>query len=211
MEKVSINMNPNSWNNSKVKGLRLSSMNIRSLHKHIQDIREDALLMKSDMICLQETWLETRDKTDYDVNGYELHLNSQGRGKGLAIYFKEGLFEHVKDVKKPNLQISKMSAERIDVIVVYRSKDESYMSVKSQIETLLNLNKTTILDKNELSEYFKKEKFTQQVIDATHIKGSILDQVHLRRINMTSKIEVDICPTYYTYDDHDMINVLLHK
>ena len=55
MEKVSINMNPNSWNNPKVKGLRLSSMNIRSLHKHIQDVREDALLMKSDMICLQET------------------------------------------------------------------------------------------------------------------------------------------------------------
>ena len=201
--------------------MRLSSMNIRSLHKHIQDVREDALLMKSDMICLQETWLEAEDKTDYDVNGYELHLNSQGRGKGLAIYFKEGLFEHVKDVKKPNLQISKMSAEQIDVIVVYRSKDESYMSVKSEIETLLNLNKTTILigdlnychksDKNELSEYFKNEKFTQQVTDATHIKGNILDQVHLRRINMTSKIEVDICPTYYTYDDHDMINVLLHK
>ena len=60
MEKVSKNMNPNNWDNLKVKGLRLTSLNIRSLKKHIKDVREDKISMKSDIICLQETWLEDK-------------------------------------------------------------------------------------------------------------------------------------------------------
>ena len=221
MEKVSINKNPNSWNNPKVTGMRLSSLNIRSLKKHIQDIQQDDILTKSDIICLQETWLENEDKNGYGVNGYELHLNSQGRGKGLAIYFKKDIFKHETDVKKPNLQMSKMSTEQVDVIVVYRSQNENFKSVKNHIETMINFNKTTIIvgdlnychksDKNELSEYFKEKLFEQQVKNATHIQGGVLDQVQFRSTKNQSKIIVDLCPTYYTYDDHDIVTVLLQE
>ncbi len=184
-------------------------------------MQEDTILMKSDIICLQETWLENEGKNDYNVNGYELHLNSQGRGKGLAIYFKKECFQHETDIKKPNLQISKVSSEQVDVIIVYRSQDENYRSVKDDIETMMNFNKTTIIvgdlnychqtDKNELSKYLEEKGFRQQVTDATHIQGAILDQVHFRSIKPASAIDVGICPTYYTNDDHDMITVLLHE
>ena len=148
-----------------------------------------------------------------------MHLNSQGRGKGLAIYCKESTFQHHTDVKKPHLQMTKMSSNQLDVIVIYRSQEENYKSVKDHIETLTNMNKTTMIigdlnychksEKNELSEYLKEKGFRQQVTDATHIQGAILDQVHFRSIKPASAIVVELCPTYYTYDDHDMITVLL--
>ena len=184
-------------------------------------MREDTILMKSDIICLQETWLENEEKNGYNVNGYELHLNSQGRGKGLAIYFKKEIFQHETDIKKTNLQMSKMSSDQVDVIIVYRSQDENYRSVKNNIETMMNINKTTIIvgdfnychktDKNELSEYLKEKGFQQQVTDATHIQGAILDQFHFRSIKPEPAIVVEIFPTYYTYNDHDMITVLLQE
>ena len=58
-------------------------------------------LLKSDMISLQETWLE--DDTiieDLEIPGYTLHLNSYGKGKGIATYFKENIFKHDKDIKQ---------------------------------------------------------------------------------------------------------------
>ena len=38
--------------------MKISSLNCRSLKKHQEDIMSDAVLLKSDIICLQETWLE---------------------------------------------------------------------------------------------------------------------------------------------------------
>ena len=85
----------------------------------------------------------------------------------------------------------------------------------------MNINKTAIIvgdlnycdksDKNELSEYLEEKGFKQKVKDATHIQGAILDQVHFRSIHPASTIIVELCPTYYTYDDHDMITVLLQE
>ena len=114
-----------------------------------------------------------------------------------------------------------MASEDVDVIVIYRSQNEHYGSVKDNIKTMININKTTIIvgdfnycyksDKNELSEYLKEKWFKQQVTDATHIQGATLDQVHFRSTNTASTILVELYPTYYTYDDHDMITVLLQK
>ena len=152
--------------------------------------------------------------------GYKLHLNSHGRGKGLAIYSKEDLFQHVFDINKPNLQITKMSTEQTDIIIVYRSQEENFRSVKNDIEPLINLNKTTLIvgdlnycaksGRNELSEYFQETKFTQLVTEATHIKGAVLDHVQFRG-NQDSTPFVEGYPAYYTYDDHDIITVLLEE
>ena len=163
----------------------------------------------------------TGDKNEFDINGYKLHLNSQGRGKGLALYFKESTFQHNTDVKKPHLQMSKMSTDQVDVIVVYRSQEENFRSVKDHLEKLININKTIIIvgdlnychkrDNNELSEYLEEKGFKQQVTDSTHIQGAILDQFHFRSIKPAPAIVVGIFPTYYTYSDHDMITVLLQE
>ena len=52
------------------------------------------------IICLQETCLEDdRTREDLEIETYELHLNSNGKGKGIAIYFKKNMLKHEIDIK----------------------------------------------------------------------------------------------------------------
>ena len=58
LEEISQNKNPTNWEKEDTDSLKISSLNCRSLRKHHQDMISDAVLLKSDVICLQETWLE---------------------------------------------------------------------------------------------------------------------------------------------------------
>ena len=90
LEDISMNRNLTEWETGKRNSLKISSLNYRSLQKHFVDIINDDLLMKGDIICLQETWLEINDTVEHlQIPGFVLHLNSQGRGKGMAIYYKK--------------------------------------------------------------------------------------------------------------------------
>merc|ERR1712105_368206 len=72
MSKVGLNNNPGSWANPKVEGLRVASLNVRSLRKHVEDIKTDPHLKHADILCLQETWLtkEEEEGTRYELEGY---------------------------------------------------------------------------------------------------------------------------------------------
>ena len=219
MESVSVNKNPRGWNNQSTKGLRISSLNVRSLRKHIEDVKSDIQLLQSDMICLQETWLDEAESNgnQYEVDGYDCYYNSQGRGKGTAVYIKKGQFKHSKDVKKPNLQMSKFTSTNLDVIVIYRSQEESLSSVKSQLKSLIQMNKSTLVvgdfnfcyktNNNDVSKYFIEKKFNQLVNEATHIDGSLLDHAYFRSVRGLDRIDVELFATYYS--DHDTIAVLI--
>ena len=92
MEEVSVNMNPTKWMNPATTGLKVCSFNTRSLRKHIEDVRSDPVLLKSDILCLQETWLMDGEEKDerYQLDGFKACFASKGHGKGLAVYVKEG-------------------------------------------------------------------------------------------------------------------------
>ena len=57
-----------------------------------------------------------------NLRNYNLKLNSISNGKGLATYFKLDIFKHEKDIKLESMQLSKFSANNLDVISVFRSK-----------------------------------------------------------------------------------------
>ena len=87
MEDVSVNKTPSRWNSNIERGSRISLLNVRPLKKDIEDVRKDPLILSSDVICVQETWLEPEeDENVYQIEGYTTQLNSHGRGKGVAIY-----------------------------------------------------------------------------------------------------------------------------
>ena len=44
MDRVSLNSNPDRWNNMTIEGLRVSSLNVRSLRKHSEDVWLDPVL-----------------------------------------------------------------------------------------------------------------------------------------------------------------------
>jgi exonuclease III len=62
--------------------MKISSLNSRFLKKHIEDILSDGYLLNSDIICLQETWLqEDAISEDLQIPNFKSHLNSNGKGK----------------------------------------------------------------------------------------------------------------------------------
>ena len=167
MWKVSLNNNPGPWANPKVEGLRVASLNVRSLRKHVEDVRTDPHLKHADILCLQETWLTNEEEKDnrYQMVGYNgSFFLSQGRGKGMAVYTRRGL--KLKDVRhhsSTNLQLLKICLDGLDIISIYRSKEESFFSVVHHLQNLLDKTNPTLLigdvnycfpEQNDLSRYF---------------------------------------------------------
>ena len=148
MSKVSINNNPGIWANPKVEGLRVSSLNVRSLRKHVQDVQTDPYLMRADLLCLQETWLtqEDEDQERYQLEGYSSLFVSQGLGKGIVVYVRSGLeFEDIRHHSSSNLQMLKYCLKDLDIISIYRSSDEPFSAVVHHLQNLLSKTKATLL------------------------------------------------------------------
>ena len=167
MWKVSLNNKPEIWANPKVDGLRLASLNVRSLRKHAEDVRTDPHLKHADVLCLLETWLtpEEEEENRYELEGYSSSFFlSQGRGKGMAVYVRKGLKIHdVQHHSSTNLQLLKISFAGLQIISIYRSKEEPFSSVIRHLQNLLNINTPALVigdvnycftEQNDLSRYF---------------------------------------------------------
>ena len=76
--------------------LKLCYLNVRSLHKHIEDIRKDLIYLSADINIFTETRFNSQDNNDmYDIAGYVLfrndNLNSSNGSRsygGTAVYSK---------------------------------------------------------------------------------------------------------------------------
>ena len=221
LEELSMNKNPSEWEKEDKGSLKLCSLNCRSLRKHHPDITSDDILLKSDIICLQETWLEDGDNyEDLKIPNYELHLNSNGKGKGLAIYFKKDTLKHEADIKEENIQMSKFTSSYIDLIVLYRSQTGNLKLMKQYLENvnkgekpLLVIGDFNFCFINEapifLKNFFNENSFSQLVKEPTHIEGNLLDQAHMRDTNGMLKCSIELQRKYYT--DHKGIALIIKR
>ena len=186
MEEVSVNMNPTKWMNPATTGLKVCSFNTRSLRKHIEDVRSDPVLLKSDILCLQETWLMDGEEKDerYQLDGFKACFASKGHGKGLAVYVKEGVdYESMTLIPEANIQMMKITMAKLDIITVYRSDSEPEYRAAHFLSQLINPDKDTLVvgdlnycaakEKKDLSKFFAREGFSQLVTLPTHIGGGI--------------------------------------
>ena len=166
MSTVSLNNNPGSWANPKVEGLRVASLNVSSLRKHVEDVQTDPHLSHADILCLSETWLtEDEEEEDrYQLEGYNSFFLSQGRGKGLAVYVRSGLKIHdMRHHSSTHLQMLKICLNGLDIIPIYRSKEETLFSVAHHLQNILSKTSATLLigdinycfrrEQNDLSRY----------------------------------------------------------
>ena len=185
MQKVSVNSNPCDWMNPKTIGLKVCSFNTCSLRKHVEDIRSDPVLMQSDILFVLETWLEAceEEQEQYQLEGYEAHFISPGRGKGMATYIKKGVkTQCIRNLEEPNLQRTKVDLENLDIMGIYRSKDEPLSRLTQKLQYSIDPKKDTLVmgdvnicatKKNDLGNYLQKERFRQLVTLPTHICGGI--------------------------------------
>ena len=102
----------------------LISCNIKSINCHFQDLILSPKLVKSDVICLQETWMNPLLTESFRINGYNQTFNGFGPGKGIATFYRDHYYPDAQ-VNKGLYQITKIVSEQMDIINIYRSKGAS--------------------------------------------------------------------------------------
>ena len=183
MEKVSMNNNPCNWMNPKAAGLKVCSLNVKSLRCHIDDVKSDPALLQTDVLCLQEIWLHPGEEEEeqYQLDGFHGHFTCVGPGKGVAVYVRDKTASYTY-ISEPFLQLGKVSLQELDVITVYRSQEEPLCRATHFLKEIIDLQKTTLVigdfnvcprrkPANELSSFFSSQMFSQLVTLPTHIDG----------------------------------------
>ena len=221
LEEISKNRNPTNWEIHDPDTIKISSLNCRSLTKHFDDIKSDHLLLKSDLIALQETWIYDDIATkDLQLGNYHLHLNSKGRGKGIAIYFKKDIFSLDIDINEDSCQITKLTSNNIDIIVLYRSQSGNLMNLAKNLDNMVVNEKPTLVigdfnfcytdnSYNPTKKYFQENSFHQIISEPTHIEGNIIDQAHARDENQIHSYTSELHSKYYS--DHRALAILIKK
>ena len=186
----------------------------------MEDLRVDPTLKKADLIHICESWVteNEEDEGQLQLQGYRSFFVSVGAGKGLVTYSKAG-FEHVRDVKTPNYQITMFSSDHLDSIHVYRSADGSQREIKDHLQELVDTNKSVVisgdfnicLDKepnNLISGYLQQQGFQQMVEEATHDDGGRIDHLYLKK---SPEMQADAELLQYSpyYSDHDALCLTL--
>ena len=222
LEEISINNNPTAWDKKSTLGVtKISLLNTRSLVNKFENIRCDFSLHQSDIMILVETWIpEISEERKYVLKNFETHLNSAGRGKGIAVYSKKE-FHHNCDLNDEHVSITKMESEDIDVIAIYRSKEGSLKELINKLKNLISYSKTTLVigdmnicnkekPNNHLNTYLTSKTFKQIVTSATHIDGGHIDHCYIMNVgNYEERPAIDIIPKYYS--DHDSICISWKK
>ena len=185
MAKVSMNNNPCNWMNPKAAGLKVCSLNVKSLRCHIDDVKSDPALLQADVLCLQEIWLHPGEEEgeQYQLDGFQGHFTCVGPGKGVAVYVKDKTASYsYHDISQPFFQLGKVSFQDVDIITIYRSQEEPLCRAAHLLKEIINFEKTTLVigdfnicprrkPANELSSFFSSQKFSQLVTLPTHIDG----------------------------------------
>ena len=215
MNSVAIN-NPDNQD----KRHRITSLNTYSLRKHIEDIKSDYQLLASNVVCLQETWLESHEESDsvYQLNTFKVSFNSYGRGKGIVTYFPDN-FILAKNVSDAQFQITKIKSNTMDIINVYRSENASDRFL-TELDKLIRSDKTVLVcgdfnycQKSQIchpvSAFFKQRNFIQLVREATHREGRLLDHSYIFCVEPFSHDDWEAKSYGCYYSDHDKVVILL--
>jgi hypothetical protein len=221
MKAKSLNNNPLVWEKSFIKSLKVCSLNVSSLRDKIEDIQSDPILQFSDIIILSETWLDVEADEDHpslQIEGFKLHLNSVGKGKGLAVYYKDKNVAIGQTDNDANLQITIMESHECCVMGLYRSNADTRLpnSLRTMIPKvgpfMVTGDFNICLAKYPDHEVFKTLRtmgFRLQgsgqglTSEATFFKGSHIDQAWLREGDMDTTVQ--LYSPYYTCRDHDAL------
>ena len=208
-------------NNDQKKSLKICSLNCRSLKKHFDDILFDEDLSSSDIVCIQETWIEESDDLEqFQIKGFDKHFNSKGKGKGIAVYFRKSLLQHEFDLKEKYLQISKFKSKLIDIIILYRSKEGSLEQLDNCLENIIDKKRPTLITgdfninflaptKISTKLFFERNSFYGLVKKPTHIDGNLLDQAMVKDQNKLNRYTLELRSKYYT--DHKGLFILVDR
>ena len=171
---------------------------------HMEELKNDPILAFSDLICLNETWMENNTVDEaLKIDGFELHLNSMGIGKGIITYFKVAKLHPRRDITKSKAQITFLSSPELDIVNVYRSQGMNNKELASDLKSFINKPKFILIcgdfnlcylenRNNEVTRMLEENGFTQLVHEATHFKGGHNDHVYSNHNKEHFQVEVNL-------------------
>ena len=222
LEEVSINKNPNEWDEKgKMDVIKISYLNSRSLLDKFHHVRSDQSLTQSNVLVLAETWIpkDTVGEKKYELEGFEVHFNSTGRGKGLATFSKIET-TNVMDYNEDKINITKLECDDLDLIAIYRSDDGSLDGLVCKLVEIINLSKSTLVlgdmnvcnrkrPDNVLKTFLEELGFKEAIGQATHIDGGHSDHAYILNVGNFEEPNIHLVPKYYS--DHDALCICLRK
>ena len=186
----------------------------------MEDLKADPTLHKADLIHVCESWVteDEENEEQLQLQGYRSFFVSVGAGKGLVTYSKAS-FEHVRDVKTPNFQITMFSSIHLDSIFVYKSADGSLREIRDHLQELVDPHKSAVISgdfnicldrepNNLVSVYLQQQGFEQMVKEATHDDGGRIDHLYLKK-SPELQAEAELLQYSPYFSDHDALCLTL--
>ena len=213
------NLKPSNWQQTLAACIKIVAFNIRSLQKHISDIQNNNILLKSDFLCISETWLRANNREkDLEIPGFKVHFCGSGIGKGVALYVREKIMPNYRTlINSESYQILQLTFADMDVTVVYRSpKSSCYAELTEDLSKLSHGGSLSVIcgdfnidlaanPNNELTGMLLSRGFQQVVKQPTHIGGGILDHIYINK----GAEEHFLYPLHFS--DHDATCVILNR
>ena len=211
-----INIQTTEWDKKRPNFVRISSLNARSLQQHYKDLQKDEFIMKSDIICIQETWLEADPKEQ--ISQFETHYIHR-RSKGIAVFTKLEPI-HLRNFETNACSIIKATYINFDLINVYRfSGENSIIQFTEEVLPLLDLERTQIIvgdmnidllktSHNFYSHSLEQKGFEQMVRRPTHVLGGLIDHVYFYSPKMEASCTLYKQHTVF-WSDHTCQSLML--
>lgn len=214
--------------NEKAGTYKMLYINVRSLHKHIADIRNDYNICASDLTILAETRIDNYDDyTFYDIDKFFTFFNNADKkarrrpSHGTAVYTKYPFLQkHPKVENERNIELTIIKLQPlkdISIIAVYRSPNSLLTRFATILEKLLrtftknekiiiigdfNINWQNIPDNSLIKNLLCAQNgFTQMVEKPTTDYLTTLDHIYVN-FNFPN-MKCGTFETYYT--DHRAI------
>ena len=210
---VALNSRKSIWQEAAETALNISTLNVRSLVKHLADISHDHILLGSHIMCINETFLTSSDSRDISIRDYAVYACGEGRGKGVAVYVKEAMPPvRVLRADSQHYQIIKVGYLGFDVIAIYISPSISdNIGVLDDLDQMIEADRCTVVcgdincnaNGEAVTALLNQHGFTQIVDQPTHIQGGTLDHFYVRPL--TNVIDHFVHPLYFS--DHDAVCV----
>ena len=219
MDKVSWNENPGLWDKPDANALKIVSLNCAGLRAHFEDIQSDNRLRQADIMHLQEISLaENENDDEFILEGYQGSFTKNGKGKGIAGYYRDEKMTSEDQFNMEKFQIRKIVHKSIDIINIYRSQTGKSLELLQHLMTIIREGRPTLITGN-FNECFKENfnsrliqgllslGFSQLVHEGTHIQGRQIDHAYL--LDPTGKVKSVLDRYSPYYSDHDGISIIL--
>ena len=211
--------------------LTITLLNTRSLKKHAIDIKSDKRLMETDILCLTETHiLPNQDVEDIEAQldsfmiGYK---NCHDKFQSTAICYNYNTINNIDSEGLDNVFLFTLvkptfsETRAITVCLIYRKHGVAVSDFLSSLSEIIDFYNIDVLLGDFNLDFFDKMlqenlmgvlhqyDFVSSINDSTHIDGSLLDHVYLKRgVNLTV-FEFNVTCVYFS--DHDAVKIKIKE